>query len=310
MKRYFLLILAIIATFTASAQTTTASLQGFVTDSNGKPLAGATVVATHLPTETVYGTITDRSGAYHLQGLRVGAPYKVEFSFVGYKEQTINNLALSLGEKKHLDASLSDTQAIDAVVVNSSAFADHRTGSGEVFHREQIERMPTVSRSIDDITRLAPQAMVSKDGGISIAGVNSRYNSFQIDGTASNDMYGLTSTGTNGGLAGANPIPLDAISDIQVVTAPFDVRQGGFSGGGINAITKSGTNTFSGTAYAYYNDHNFYGRSPLSGEKLAEQRTQIYGVSLGGAIVKNKLFFFLNGEFDLDSSPCARVAKL
>ena len=303
MKRNFLLILAIIATFTASAQTTTASLQGFVTDSNGKPLAGATVVATHLPTETVYGTITDRSGAYHLQGLRVGAPYRVEFSFVGYKEQTINNLALSLGEKKHLDASLSDTQAIDAVVVNSSAFADQRTGSGEVFHREQIERMPTVSRSIDDITRLAPQAMVSKDGGISIAGMNSRYNSFQIDGTASNDMYGLTSTGTNGGLAGANPIPLDAISDIQVVTAPFDVRQGGFSGGGINAITKSGTNTFSGTAYAYYNDHNFYGRSPLSGEKLAEQRTQIYGVSLGGAIVKNKLFFFLNGEFDLDSSP-------
>ena len=303
MKRHFLLILAIIATFTASAQTTTASLQGFVTDSNGKPLAGATVVATHLPTETVYGTITDRSGAYHLQGLRVGAPYRVEFSFVGYKEQTINNLALSLGEKKHLDASLSDTQAIDAVVVNSSTFADQRTGSGEVFHREQIERMPTVSRSIDDITRLAPQAMVSKDGGISIAGMNSRYNSFQIDGTASNDMYGLTSTGTNGGLAGANPIPLDAISDIQVVTAPFDVRQGGFSGGGINAITKSGTNTFSGTAYAYYNDHNFYGRSPLSGEKLAEQRTQIYGLSLGGAIVKNKLFFFLNGEFDLDSSP-------
>ena len=116
-------------------------------------------------------------------------------------------------------------------------------------------------------------------------------------------MYGLTSTGTNGGLAGANPIPLDAISDIQVVTAPFDVRQGGFSGGGINAITKSGTNTFSGTAYAYYNDHNFYGRSPLSGERLAEQRTQIYGVSLGGAIIKNKLFFFLNGELDLDSSP-------
>ena len=302
-KRFFLLILAVITTATSYAQSTTASLQGFVTDANGKPLAGATVVATHLPTETVYGSITDRNGAYHLQGLRVGAPYKVEFSFVGYKSVIFNDIALSLGEKKHLDASLSDTQAIDAVVVNSNAFIDHRTGSGEVFSREQIERMPTVSRSIDDITRLAPQAMVSKDGGISIAGMNSRYNSFQIDGTASNDMYGLTSTGTNGGLAGANPIPLDAISDIQVVTAPFDVRQGGFSGGGINAITKSGTNTFSGTAYAYYNDHNFYGRSPLSGERLAEQRTQIYGVSLGGAIIKNKLFFFLNGEFDLDSSP-------
>ena len=302
-KRFFLLILAVATTLSATAQSTTASLQGFVMDNSGKPLVGATVVATHLPTETVYGTTTDRNGAYHLQGLRVGAPYKVEFSFVGYTEQVLNNLALSLGEKKHLDASLSDTQAIDAVVVRSDRFSEQRTGSGEVFHREQIERMPTVSRSIDDITRLAPQAMVSKDGGISIAGMNSRYNSFQIDGTASNDMYGLTSTGTNCGLAGANPIPLDAISDIQVVTAPFDVRQGGFSGGGINAITKSGTNTFSGTAYAYYNDHNFYGHSPLNGAKLAEQRTQIYGVSLGGPIVKNKLFFFLNGEFNLDSSP-------
>ena len=303
MKRFFLFIVAVIMTAIATAQSTTASLQGFVTDNNGKPLVGATVVATHLPTETVYGTVTDANGAYHLQGLRVGAPYAVEFSFVGYKEQKLNDIALSLGEKKQLNASLSDTQTIDAVVVSANAFSEHRTGAGEVFHRDIIERTPTVSRSIDDITRLAPQAMVSKDGGISIAGMNSRYNSFQIDGTASNDMYGLTSTGTNGGLAGANPIPLDAISDIQVVTAPFDVRQGGFSGGGINAITKSGTNTFSGTAYAYYNDHNFYGRSPLSGAKLAEQQTQIYGVSLGGAIVKNKLFFFLNGEFNLDSSP-------
>lgn len=303
MKRFTLALFALVVAMTATAQSTTASLQGFVTDNNGKPLVGATVVATHLPTETTYGTITDSNGAYRLQGLRVGAPYMVEFSFVGYKEKSIENIALSLGEKQQIDAQLFDTQAIDAVVVTSNRFADSRMGAGEVFHSDIIERTPTVSRSIDDITRLAPQAMVSKDGGISIAGTNSRYNSFQIDGTASNDMYGLTSTGTNGGLAGANPIPLDAISDIQVVTAPFDVRQGGFSGGGINAITKSGTNTFSGTAYAYYNNQDFYGRSPLDGAKLAEQQTQIYGVSLGGAIVKNKLFFFLNGEFNLDSSP-------
>ena len=302
-KQFCLLLVAVLFSATSFAQSTTASLNGFVTDANGKPLVGATVVATHVPTETVYGTVTDANGAYRLQGLRVGAPYKVEFSFVGFKDKQFNDIALSLGEVRQIDARLSDTQAIDAVVVNADGFNEKRTGTGEVFHRELIERTPTVSRSIDDITRLAPQAMVSKDGGISIAGTNSRYNSFQIDGTASNDMYGLTSTGTNGGLAGANPIPLDAIRDIQVVTAPFDVRQGGFSGGGINAITKSGTNTFSGTAYAYYNDHNFYGRSPLNGAKLAEQRTQIYGVSLGGAIVKNKLFFFLNGEFDLDSSP-------
>ena len=295
--------MALVAAMTATAQSTTASLSGFVMDDKGEPLVGAVVVATHTPTETIYGAVTDINGAYRLQGLRVGAPYTVEFSFVGYNTQKYDNIALALGENQQINTTLNSTLNIDVVVVKAKGFTDNRTGSGEVFHRDLIERTPTVSRSIDDITRLAPQAMISKDGGISIAGTNSRYNSFQIDGTASNDMYGLTSTGTNGGLAGANPIPLDAISDIQVVTAPFDVRQGGFSGGGINAITKSGTNTFSGTAYAYYNDHNFYGRSPLNDEKLAEQRTQIYGVSLGGAIVKNKLFFFLNGEFDLDSSP-------
>lgn len=302
-KRFIFAFIAVVVATTAIAQSTTASLNGFVTDANGKPIVGATVVAVHTPTETIYGTITDSNGAYRLQGLRVGAPYTVEFSFVGYNDKKYSDIALSLGEAKQINASLSDVQTIDAVVVNADRFAESRTGAGVSFGKDVISRTPTVSRSIDDITRLAPQAMVSKDGGISIAGSNSRYNSFQIDGTASNDMYGLTSTGTNGGLAGANPIPLDAISDIQVVTAPFDVRQGGFSGGGINAITKSGTNTFSGTAYAYYNDHNFYGRSTLNGAKLAEQRTQIYGVSLGGAIVKNKLFFFLNGEFDLDSSP-------
>ena len=303
MKRFIIVLFALVVATFATAQSTTASLNGFVKDGDGKPLVGATVVATHNPTETVYGTVTDANGAYRLQGMRVGSPYTVEFSFVGYNDKKYSGISLSLGESQQINATLSDTQAIDAVVVKANGFADRRTGSGEVFHRDLIDRTPTVSRSIDDITRLAPQAMVSKDGGISIAGTNSRYNSFQIDGTVSNDMYGLTSTGTNGGLAGANPIPLDAISDIQVVTAPFDVRQGGFSGGGINAITKSGTNTFSGTAYAYYNDQNFYGRNPFNGEKFTEQRTQIYGVSLGGAIVKNKLFFFLNGEFDLDSSP-------
>ena len=304
MKRFTLALFALVAAITtATAQSTTGALQGFVTDNNGKPLAGATVVATHLPTETVYGTISDRSGAYHLQGMRVGAPYKVEFSFVGYKNVVVTDLALSLGEQKQLNAKLDEQLTIEEIVVEANTLSESNFGATSSFNSNIIERTPTVLRSIDDITRLAPQAMVSKDGGISIAGVNSRYNSFQIDGTASNDMYGLTSTGTNGGLAGANPIPLDAISDIQVVTAPFDVRQGGFSGGGINAITKSGTNTFSGTAYTYYNDQQFYGRSPINGSKIAQQSTQIYGVSLGGAIVKNKLFFFLNGEFNLDSSP-------
>ena len=296
-------LVAVMATLSVAAQATTASLTGFVTDSEGRALVGATVVATHTPTETIYGTTTDANGTYRLQGLRVGGPYTVEISFVGYKDKKITDITLSLGENRQIDTKLDNAQIEEVVVIGWQYSQKVEMGSNARFYRDVIENTPTVSRSIDDITRLSPLVMVSKDGGISIAGTNSRYNSFQIDGTASNDMYGLTSTGTNGGLSGANPIPLDAIENIQVVAAPFDVRQGGFSGGGINAITKSGTNTFKGTAYAYYNDHNFYGRSPISGAKLAEQRTQIYGVSLGGAIVKNRLFFFLNGEFDLDSSP-------
>ena len=298
----FILALSLLVAVGAAAQTTTASLNGFVTDGEGKPMVGATVVATHTPTNTVYGTTTDANGSYHLQGMRVGAPYEVEYSFVGYKVRRYDDIALSLGETRQINVILTDVLDIDAVVVRADG-SESKRGAGVSFGGDIISNTPTVSRSIDDITRLAPQAMVSKDGGISIAGANSRYNSFQIDGTVSNDMYGLTSTGTNGGLAGANPVPLDAISDIQVVTAPFDVRQGGFTGGGINAITKSGTNTFSGTAYGYYNDQSFYGESPIDGSELSQQMTQIYGVSLGGAIVKNKLFFFLNGEFNLDSSP-------
>lgn len=302
--RYIFIILALLGAFTAEAQSTTATLKGFVKDSSGEPLIGATVVATHLPTSTVYGTITDKTGAYHLQGLRVGAPYSVELSFVGYNTEKFENLALALGEVMQIDATLS-AYNIEAVVISADNLSQKAKGATSKFNSDIISTTPTASRSIDDITRLAPEVTISKDGGISIAGTNSRYNSFQIDGTASNDMYGLTSTGTNGGLADANPIPLEAIAAIEVVTTPFDVRQGGFTGGGVNAITKSGTNRLSGTAYAYFNNQKFYGRNPITGNALAKQTTQIYGLSLGGAIVKDKLFFFLNGEFNLDSSPSA-----
>ncbi len=286
-----------------TAQTTTSALTGYVTDAEGKALVGATVIATPTPTATTYGTTTDLSGSYNLQGLRVGVPYTIEFSYVGYRDVSVEGIALALGDQKRVDARLRENTTIEAVVVEGNRATDLHAGAASSFDRATIERMPTITRSIDDITRLSPQAMSTKDGGMSIAGTNSRFNSFMIDGTASNDMYGLTSTGTNGGLAGANPIPLDAIAEVQVVVAPFDVRESGFTGGGINAVTKSGTNTFSGTAYGYFNNQDFYGRNPQTRKPLSTQSTQTYGVSLGGAIVRNKLFFFLNGEFNYDRSP-------
>lgn len=309
MKKYLLTLLASVALPAFSfAQTTTSAISGRITAADGTPLAGATVIATHTPSSTQYGTASDANGSYRLNGMRVGGPYSVEISYVGCTTVNYDNIRLELGETKEIDASLNDSRSIETIVVNTDRYDSARNGAANNFDNSVIEKMPTISRSIYDIARLTPEAMVSKDGGISIAGANSRYNTFQIDGIVSNDIYGLTSSGTNGGLADANPIPLDAIDEIQIVIAPFDVRQSGFTGGGINAVTKSGTNSFRGTAYTYYNNQDFYGKNADSGVKLPKQSTQIYGVSLGGPIVKNKLFFFVNGEFDYNSSPSSFYA--
>ena len=279
------------------AQITTSSIAGIVTDNSEQPLIGATVVAIHTPTATNYATATDIDGKYRLDGLKPGGEYIVMFSFVGYKGAAIDKLYTSIGETLQLNTKLKEQDAIDCVVVTSEPM------QGD-FSKYDMEAMPTVTRSIYDIARLSPYANSQQEGGVSIGGANSRYNSFYIDGIVNNDMYGLTASGTNGGLAGANPIPLDALDRIQVVTAPFDVRQSGFTGGGINAITKSGTNNFTGTAYLYYTNNNLYGKG-TNNTPLAEQTTFTYGASMGGAIVDNKLFYFVSAENSFDSSPSA-----
>ena len=177
------------------------------------------------------------------------------------------------------------------------------------FSEKLISQMPTHSRSLYDVVRLVPQAISTKGGGISYGGVSNRYNSFMINGMANNDMYGLSSSGTNGGLSNANPIALDAIEQLDVVVASYDVRMSGFGGGAINAITKSGTNEFRGSAYSYYNNQDFYGttsgRDVAARTKLDDQTSQTYGVTLGGAVVKDKLFFFVSGELNQKRSPSA-----
>lgn len=296
--------------YTVSAQVTTAAISGRVTDSEGNALQGATVTAVHTPSGSRYGVAADAGGRFTIQGMRTGGPYTVEVSFVGCRTAVINGLMLELGITAELYPSLEEDNTLEAVTVTTSAskvFDAARTGAAYNFDAEQIARIPTVSRNIDDIVRLSPFALSAKTGGISFGGENNRYNSFNIDGLAGNDMYGLTSTGTNAGLTSANPVPLDALEQIQIVVAPFDVRQGGFTGGSIDAVTKSGTNDFKGSAYVYYNDRNFYGTTPgrviAVREKLPAQSTQIYGATLGGAIVRDKLFFFVNGEFSLERYP-------
>jgi len=298
MRKLFSTLILILFPFTVWAQVTTASITGTVTDSDNVPLAYASIIATHVSTGTNYGTSTDIDGKYHLAGLKVGGEYIVEFSCVGYKSNAVGGIYPSLGQTIQLNRVLHNQPSIDSVIVVGD-YKPHGT-----FSTNDIEAMPTVSRSIYDIARLSPYANSQQEGGVSINGANSRYNSFYIDGIVNNDMYGLTASGTNGGLASANPIPLDALEQIQVVVAPFDVRQSGFTGGGINAVTKSGTNTSTGTAYAYYTNNSLYGKG-VDNIALAKQNTLTYGVSMGGAIVKNKFFYFISAENSFDHSPSA-----
>lgn len=291
------------------AQVTTSGINGRVTDGK-EELMGASVLAIHLPSGTSYGTITNLDGRYTLSGMRAGGPYKVTFSYVGYVSEEHINLTLPLGEPIVLNSKLREQsfELSEAVVVGKAGFNSQRTGSASNINQGQLEKMPTISRSINDFTRLVPQASPT-GSGMSFAGANNRYNSFQIDGAVNNDVFGLSSAGTNGGQAGANPISLDAIEEIQVVIAPFDVRQSGFTGGGVNAITKSGTNDFKATAYFYGNNQNFAGSTAGKGisdrKKLTDQTDAQYGFTFGGPIIKNKLFFFVNAEQQQKAYPLA-----
>lgn len=307
MKKLLSLIVSAVMVCSLSAQTTTSSMNGKVTDEKGEALVGATVIAVHTPSGTQYGAITNADGRYNLQGMRTGGPYSLTVSYVGYQSVELTGITLSLGEPRTFDVQLKETQELDAVVVVSTAnsrFNANKTGAASNFTRGVIENLPSIDRSISDIARLSPLASSTKSstGGISFAGTNNRYNSFQIDGAVSNDVFGLTASGTNGGQTGTNPISMETIEEVQVVIAPYDVRQSGFTGGGINAVTKSGNNTFRGSAYTYYKDNNLVGKG-AKGEKYAEQTTQTYGVTLGGPIVKDKLFFFVSGEYYKDETP-------
>ena len=251
---------AMLMSVAAFAQVTTSSLNGHVADEAGEPLAGAAVIAVHTPSGTQYATVANDQGRFNINGMRTGGPYKIEVSFIGMATIEYSNVYLKLGEPYQINAVMEASNELDAVVfVSEGSFAGNKTGAGSSFSLSQVESMPTIDRSVYDIVKYTPQATVNKNGGISFAGANNRYNSFQVDGAVANDSFGLAASGTNGGQTGANPISMDAIEEIQVVVAPFDVRQSGFTGGAINSITKSGTNTVKGSAYAYYNNQDFIG---------------------------------------------------
>lgn len=294
MRRILSLIaLMLTCTLTIMAQVTTSALSGMVTMQDTKEeVIGATVQAIHEPSGTKYAAVTNVNGRFTIQGMRSGGPYTVTVSYIGYETKTFKDITLQLAETYDLNVRLSENaNELTEIVVSGKAskFAGDKMGASTNINSRTIQEIPTVSRSITDITKLSPYA-----NGMSFAGANGRMTNFTLDGANLNNNFGLSSGLPGGG----TPVSLDAIDEIQVVITPFDVRQTNFIGGGINAVTKSGTNTFKGTAYVYHTNENMRGNRVDNQELTArtEDRKTTYGFTLGGPIIKNKLFFFANFE--------------
>ncbi len=296
LKKGFAALVAALVGITAFAQVTTSSLNGKVTDANGSAVPGAAVVAVHTPSGTQYYAVANAEGRYAINGMRSGGPYSVEVSCLGYQTVTYTDVTLQLAEAYNLNASLKDDAQMlsEAVVISTanSKFAVEKTGAATNINNAQISTLPTVSRSISDVTRLSPYG----GNGMTFAGADGRTANFTVDGANFNNNFGLSTSLPGGG----SPISIDAIEELQVVISPYDVRQTNFIGGGVNAITKSGTNTFKGSAYVYHKNENMRGDT-VDGETVSggrdKDRNTIYGMTLGGPIIKNKLFFFVNYEY-------------
>tara|TARA_R110002051_G_scaffold325871_1_gene432728 strand:+ start:17194 stop:20460 length:3267 start_codon:yes stop_codon:yes gene_type:complete len=314
MKKMYFAIVAFLFTAVAFSQgVTTASVGGQVTDQTGEPLPGASIVAIHTPSGTTYGAATDFDGYYRISNMRTGGPYQITISYIGYEDYKNSNVFLNLGDTQRISTQLGEAlNALDEIVVVAQAngvFDSGKTGAETNVSQRQVTNLPTISRDISDFARLTPQAKVSGDNIISVAGQNNRYNAIYIDGAVNNDVFGLAGSGTNGGQTGVSPISLDAIESFQINVAPFDVRQSGFAGASINAITKSGTNTTEGSVYGFYRNQDMVGKTPvgIAGDnertKLDEFSAQTYGVRIGGPIVQDKLFYFVNYERQDNETP-------
>jgi hypothetical protein len=300
--------ISLISTNAVFAQgTTSAAMNGIVTDLNGQPLVGATVVAVHVPSGTRFGTTTRDDGRYNLVGLRVGGPYTVTCSYVGYQKEEETSLTLVLSQNLTIDFKLVEeaVQTTEVLVTaeRNAILSSGTTGSAATVRGEDFNRLATISRSFQDFQKIDPLYVDN-----SAAGVSFRYNNIKIDGAMYNDLFGLPSSGTPGGQAGTNPISLDALQEFQVVIAPYDVRQGVFTGAGVNAVTRSGGNSFTGAAYYYGRNENFVGKSADASQKpYADFSEYQAGFRLGGPISENKMFFFVNGELTKRNQPIHRI---
>ncbi len=283
---------------------TTASINGIVTDADGNPLPGANVVAVHEPSGTQYGASTRTNGLYNLPNLKIGGPYTVTVSYVGYVKESQKNIYLKLGQKLRLDFKLKSS-SVELGEVQVTAQADevlngNRTGAATYINPDEVKVMPSIKRSTRDLTRMDPRS----DGNFSFAGKNWLFNNISLDGSYFNNPFGLDDPAP-GGQANAEPVPYDAVEQVTVSVAPFDVREGGFTGAGINTVTKSGTNTFKASIYSYMRNESLMGNTVSGNQVIANPSLSFNqsGVSVSGPIIPNKLFFFVNGELERRDDP-------
>jgi hypothetical protein len=290
------------------AQNTTGSISGSVKADNGEVLVGATISVLHIPTGTVYNAQTRKTGFFDVSNVQPGGPYAVTISYVNYQSEKREDIYVALGDAVRLDIILSSKidKLKDVTVSTSKRGSDLsvRGGTQTIIGRDKIDNLPTVGRNVQDFLRFTPTAkFVGGNGdlaGVSIAGQNNRFNSLYIDGAVNNDQFGLSASGTNGGQTGVGPISIDAVDQFQVMVSPFDASIGNFTGGGINATTKGGTNKVTGTVYSFTQNQNLTGKTPTGPKELATKlnpfTARTVGGSVGGALVKNKLFYFVNFE--------------
>jgi hypothetical protein len=303
-KVYLLLIAFFAVSFSCYSQETTSEIQGLIT-SDGGPVPYVTVIAIHQPTGTKYGTTTREDGRYNLPNVKIGGPYSIDVSFVGLKPEHREGITLYLGQTYKQNFELTnDVNQVEEVVVkasNDKTFSSSRTGSQELITRTQVDRLPTINRSIQDFVKLEPTS-----NGLNIGGRSNQYNNMTVDGANFNNSFGLSSM--LGGQTSAQPISLEAIEQIQVNVSPYDVKQGGFAGTGVNTVTKSGTNTFKGSVYQYNRNENYlgYNAGPATVVKTPFDYS-ITGFSLGGPIIKDKVFFFVSGERVRQDAPATSM---
>jgi hypothetical protein len=310
MKHFYTKIIAIMLAlmpFLANAQITSGSIQGVIKDKNSQVSPGALVKAIHIPSGTTYGSRTNASGQYVINGLRVGGPYKVEVSSLSDGKDSKEGIYVALGTPTIVNLNFVQSgQQVKEVIVSgnrSNIFSDDKTGATTNVNAQQINALPTLNIRIEDFTKLTPQGGSSVGSNAnSFGGRDARYNNFQVNGANLNNGFGLSSGLAPGG--SGSPISIDAIEEFQIGVSPYDIKNAGFTGANINAVTRSGSNDFHGSVYGFFQNNG------LNGDQVGPVNLDVpkfqnlnYGFRLGGAIVKNKLFFFVNAEREERTRP-------